>query len=56
MEVHTEARNPAGELLTEGMFKVVPLTPDRFKEVAGIEEMPEEWRQMLEGGPENIEC
>jgi len=48
VEVRTEARNPAGELLTEGTFKVVPLTPDRFKEVAGIDEMPEQWRGMLE--------
>jgi len=48
VEVRTEARNPAGELLTEGMFKVVPLTPERFVEVAGIEEIPEQWRCMLE--------
>ena len=48
VEVRTEARNPAGELLTEGMFKVVPLTPERFKQVAGMEEIPEGWRAMLE--------
>ncbi len=48
VEVHTEARNPAGELLTEGMFKVVPLTAERFKQVAGIEEIPGSWREMIE--------
>ncbi len=47
VEVRTEARNPAGDLLTDGAFKVVPLTPDRFKQVAGIEEIPEAWRAML---------
>jgi acyl-coenzyme A thioesterase PaaI-like protein len=48
VEVRTEARNPAGDLLTDGTFKVVPLTPDRFKQVAGIEEIPQAWRAMLE--------
>ena len=48
VQVHTEARNPAGELLTDGTFKVVPLNAERFKQVAGIEEIPENWRQMVE--------
>ena len=48
IEVHTEARNPAGDLLTEGTFKVVPLSAARFVEVAGIEEIPEAWREMIE--------
>ena len=48
LEVHTEARNPAGELLTEGMFKVVPLTAEKFKKVAGIGEIPEGWLGVVE--------
>ena len=48
VEVHTEAKNAAGELLTEGTFKVVPLNAERFKQVAGIEEIPENWREMVE--------
>jgi hypothetical protein len=48
VEVHTEARNAAGELLTDATFKVIPLSAERFKEVAGIEEIPEAWREMLE--------
>jgi len=48
VEVHTEARNPAGELLTDGRFKVVPLTAERFKEVAGIQEIPGSWKEMIE--------
>lgn len=48
VEVHTEARNPAGDLLTEGTFKVVPLTAARFKEIAGIREIPASWREMVE--------
>ena len=45
--VHTEARGEAGELLAEADFKVVPLTPERFKEVAGLAEIPENWRRLL---------
>ncbi|UCG86597.1 MAG: PaaI family thioesterase [Gemmatimonadota bacterium] len=48
VEVRTEARNPAGELLTDATFKVVPLSAERFKEVAEIEEIPEAWRAMIE--------
>ena len=45
--VHTEARDPEGKLLAEGSFEVVPLPPDRFEKIAGIEKLPENWRQLL---------
>ena len=48
IEVLTEARNPAGELTTDATFKVIPLSAERFKQVAEIEEIPEVWRGMIE--------
>lgn len=33
----------------EAGFKVVPLSHDRFKEVAGIDTMPANWRALLAG-------
>ncbi|UCE17598.1 MAG: PaaI family thioesterase [Gemmatimonadota bacterium] len=41
--VRTEARDEKGRLLTEAKFEVVPLALDKFKKVAGIEELPENW-------------
>lgn len=45
--VNTEARDTEGGLLAEGRFKVVPLPLERFKEVAGIEQLPENWKYLL---------
>jgi len=47
MVVHTEARNPQGELLAEGKFKVIPLPAEKFKKVAGIDRLPDNWDQLL---------
>ncbi len=47
MLVRTEARNAQGELLTEGKFKVIPLPVEKFKKVAGIETLPENWSKLL---------
>ncbi|HCU25542.1 MAG TPA: hypothetical protein DF383_11055 [Deltaproteobacteria bacterium] len=47
MLVHTEARNAQGELLAEGKFKVIPLPVEKFKKVAGIERLPENWEKLL---------
>lgn len=49
MVVHTEARDDAGTLLAEADFQVVPLPPERFAGVAGLPEVPENWRRLLEG-------
>ena len=51
MTVRTEARNSAGELLAEGIFKVIPLPPERFKKVAGIPEIPKNWEKLLTNLP-----
>ena len=48
--VHAEARDSDGRLLTEGAFKVVPLPPDRFLEIAGRDELPANWRELLANG------
>ncbi len=45
--VHTEARNSKGDLLAEGKFKVIPLPVEKFKKVAGIEKLPENWEKLL---------
>jgi acyl-coenzyme A thioesterase PaaI-like protein len=41
MVVHAEARNCDGELLAEGTFKVIPLPVDKFKQVSGLDHIPE---------------
>ncbi len=46
--VQTTVHNDAGLLLVEASFKVVPLTPEKLKELAGLEELPENWRRLLE--------
>lgn len=45
--VRTEARDEKGKLLTEAKFEVVPLPLDKFKKVAGIEELPKNWRDFI---------
>ena len=50
--VRTEARRADGELCVEAEFKVVPLSPDRLREVAGIPELPANWRAFLSGADE----
>lgn len=47
MVVKTEARNPKGELLAEGTFKVIPLSSEKFKKVSGLEKIPENLRYIL---------
>lgn len=45
--VETEARDQANMLLAKGHFKVVPLSPERLMEIAGLKQLPESWKQML---------
>lgn len=52
MQVRVEARNSGDELLVEGRFKVIPLAPDRFKELLGLDELPAGWTDWLEGRAE----
>ena len=47
--VTTQARRSDGELCVEAEFKVVPLSLDKFKTVAGIPELPANWRFFLSG-------
>ena len=47
--VRTEARRADGALCVEAEFKVVPLSPERLTEVAGIEQLPANWRAFLSG-------
>ena len=47
MLVKTEALNPQGELLNEGHFKVIPLSGEKFRKVAGIKDLPPNWSAFL---------
>jgi acyl-coenzyme A thioesterase PaaI-like protein len=47
MTVHTEARDAAGDLCVACDFKVVPLTPEKLTRIAGLEDMPDNWRTFL---------
>jgi hypothetical protein len=47
MTVHTEARDAAGDLCVECDFKVVPLTPEKLTRIAGLSDMPDNWRVFL---------
>ncbi|NOY83355.1 MAG: PaaI family thioesterase [Nitrospirae bacterium] len=47
VSVQAEARNAAGKLLVSGRFKMVPLSLDRFKNVAGLDELPLNWQRLL---------
>ncbi|MFQ5543178.1 MAG: PaaI family thioesterase [Nitrospiria bacterium] len=45
--VKTEARDETNRCLVEGQFKVVPLPAEKFKKVAGMDRLPENWRSLL---------
>lgn len=45
--VRTEARDEKGRLLAEAKFEVVPLGLDKFKKVAGLEELPKNWSDFI---------
>jgi hypothetical protein len=47
MTVHTEARDAENDLCVECDFKVVPLTPEKLTRIAGLSEMPDNWRVFL---------
>ncbi|MDH3638545.1 MAG: hotdog fold thioesterase [Gammaproteobacteria bacterium] len=46
--VEVQALNADGGLLVSGEFKVTPLPADKFKKVAGISELPPNWKEFLE--------
>ena len=47
LTVKTEARRADGKLCVEAEFKVVPLSPEKIASIAGIPEIPENWRAFL---------
>ena len=49
IEVRVEARNPEGQLLVEGLFKVIPLPPEKFKALVRMDEFPPGWKDWFEG-------
>jgi acyl-CoA thioesterase FadM len=51
LTVGAEARRADGTLCVAAEFKVVPLSPGRLAEIAGIERLPENWRAFLAEAP-----
>jgi len=47
--VRTEARRQDGEVCVEAEFKVVPLSPEKLSGIAGLRELPANWRAFLSG-------
>jgi acyl-coenzyme A thioesterase PaaI-like protein len=47
ISVRAEARDANGNLLAEGIFKVIPLPLEKFKAMTGIGELPESWAHWL---------
>lgn len=47
VSVQAEARDEAGTLLVSGRFKMMPLSVDRFKKVADLDEIPLNWQRLL---------
>jgi acyl-CoA thioesterase FadM len=48
MTVRTEVRDGEGKILAEGSFKVIPLPPEKFKRIAGVDALPENWAALIE--------
>jgi acyl-coenzyme A thioesterase PaaI-like protein len=55
IEVRVEARNDEEQLLAEGLFKVIPLPPDKFKALADMDELPAGWSDWFEGRAQLID-
>ncbi len=47
MVISCQARSESDTLLAEGEFKVVPLTPEKFLAVAGIDTLPPNWAALF---------
>ena len=46
--VHVEIRDEDGDLVAEGEFREVPVTAEKLRLLAGVEEIPEAWRSLFE--------
>lgn len=47
MVVRCEGSDESGTLLVEAEFKVVPLSPERFVKIAGIDALPSNWAALF---------
>jgi len=54
IEVRVEAHTAEDQLLAEGLFKVIPLPPEKFKDLARMDEFPAGWNDWFEGRAELI--
>ena len=49
-----EARDPDGKLLAEGIFKVIPVPPEKFMAITGIDKLPEGWSDWLNDSSKHL--
>lgn len=49
--VGCEVGNPGGDLVAEGEFTEIPVSPETFERVADVDEVPRAWRDLFERGP-----
>jgi len=54
IEVHAEAHDPEGNLLAEGIFKVIPVPPEKFMAITGIDKLPEGWSDWLNNSNKHL--
>jgi acyl-coenzyme A thioesterase PaaI-like protein len=47
IEVRAEARDVEGNVLAEGTFKVIPVPPEKFRALTGIDALPANWAAWL---------
>ena len=52
--MRVEAHTAEDQLLAEGLFKVIPLPPEKFKDLARMDEFPAGWNDWFEGRAELI--
>tara|TARA_B100000029_G_scaffold516275_2_gene628332 strand:- start:8472 stop:8981 length:510 start_codon:yes stop_codon:yes gene_type:complete len=46
--VHSAAKNESGDLLVNGRYKMIALSPKKFMSVLGIEKLPEDWASWVD--------
>lgn len=52
LDVHVEIESPVEELVAEGEFHEVGVSPEKFRHLSGVTEVPEAWRGLFEGPSE----
>lgn len=48
LDVHVEIESSDGELVAEGEFHEVGVSPEKFRHLSGVQEIPAAWRDLFE--------